>query len=214
MYTIVLIVIIRRTTETQSFQVASDESYARSLHRGLNNDRLTTSDRLNLLAGRRSYSGRNAIHLSQVNIIISDNSITPSPIAIIDKSLSCLNLFGPKLWKVDPGWSDLYSSPFALVCPFGIFCKIHSCTTKFVTYNSTHNIVSSPLPRYRGAEVFQKMAVWRGKVFFPKPEGAYSNRGGRGAKVFSYITDKYFLKGSCKSCILTINFPVIFLSSI
>ena len=65
-----------------------------------------------------------------------------------------------------------------------------------------------------GAEVFRKMAVWQGKVFFPKPEGAYSNRGGRGAKVFSYITDKYFLKGSCKSCILTINFPVIFLSSI
>ena len=55
--------------------------------------------------------------------------------------------------------------------------------------NEPIGIVSSPLG-IGGAEVFQKMAVWRGKVFFPKPEGAYSYRGGRGAKVFSYITDK------------------------
>ena len=49
-------------------------------------------------------------------------------------------------------------------------------------------IVSSPPLGIGGAEVFPKMAVWRGKVFFPKPGGAYSGRGGRGGKgIFPYI---------------------------
>lgn len=66
-----------RTTEAQNFQVASDESYARSVHRGLNNDRL------NLLAGRRSYLGRsNSYQLGHHGVLqgrTSGSSVLPQP---------------------------------------------------------------------------------------------------------------------------------------